>query len=86
MEAVRISFQIGIIVDNMAKCIDASGRDRHTDDKADKVGELPSWTVLMAGSNVEDVVHRFAGESNVSISHINILEVCVMLPEANCSS
>ncbi|KAJ0115086.1 hypothetical protein J7T55_001495 [Diaporthe amygdali] len=65
LEAVRISFQIGIIVDKMAKCIDASGRDRHSDDKADKVGELPSWTVLMAGSNVEDVVHRFAGESNL---------------------
>lgn len=82
VEAMHVAFRVGMLVDNMARCIEPSefvahdNKKIHNDvthgdigtDVKRKVfsGERPSWTFLMAGSSTEEALHEFIEENNVS--------------------
>lgn len=82
IEAVRLAFRIGILVDNMAGCIepwggDAQGGERKPNDAAGGslrtqtqrttvTGERLPWSFLVKGSDTDAVLCKFNEESNVS--------------------
>lgn len=62
-----MSFRLGMLVDKMGKRIEAPSHVRYRGDIVENIAELPSWTVLIAGSDAEEAVKIFANESNVSM-------------------
>lgn len=85
VDAIRVAFRVGMLVEKMARCIepwefDAQGNDKihhnlphgdiRTDMKRKAVNdERPSWTFLMAGSVTEEALNDFNEENNVSLAY-----------------
>lgn len=100
VEAVRVAFRVGMLVDKMARCIEPWEFDAqdngtihnnvaHGDIKIDLKrkavdGERSSWTFLMAGSGIEEALRDFNEENNVSLTFNSQHILLRKIPSLHC--